>query len=199
MKIIGAIIAGGKSSRMGGVEKAFMQLSGKGILDLVIGRLEPQVDHLVINANGDPARFLEFELDVVPDVFMGLTTPLAGLHAGLKHAKNCGGDVLITSPSDIPFLPLDLASQLLDKAQAGGAAIARSGGQDHYVIGAWKTGLLDNLETAISRNGIFRVKDWAKHVDAAATEWPVIPHDPFFNVNTPEDLQLAEAIARANS
>ena len=196
MKVIGAIIAGGKSSRMGGEEKAFLKLSGKSILDLVIGRFDQQVDRVVINANGNGRRFSETGLEIVPDVLTTLTTPLAGLHACLRFAE--GSDFLVTVPSDTPFLPLDLAFRLLERAQKGGAAIAHSGGQDHFIIGAWKTSLVHELETAIQKDGLFRVKDWAARFSADIVTWPHLPYDPFFNVNSPEDLKFAEKIVRVN-
>jgi molybdenum cofactor guanylyltransferase len=199
MKVIGAIIAGGQSRRMEGREKAFLTLAGKKILAHVIARVEPQVDQLVINANGEPTRFSGFGLEVVPDVLTALTTPLAGIHATLQFAKNIGGDVLITIPSDTPFLPFDLVANLLEKTGTSGAAIGASGGQEHYIIGAWKTELLDGLESAIARDNLFRVKDWAHSVAAQKVEWPVEPHDPFFNVNAPEDLLQAERILKVST
>ena len=197
MKIIGAIIAGGQSSRMGGREKAFLELASKPVILHVIEQFEPQVDQLVINANGDANRFSEFGLEVVPDVLTSLTTPLAGLHAALVFTKSVDADVLITVPSDTPFLPFDLVAKLLEKAVASGAAIAASGGQEHYIIGAWKMELLDDLESAIARDNLFRVKDWAQRASAQKVEWLVKPHDPFFNVNAPEDLRIAEQILGA--
>jgi molybdenum cofactor guanylyltransferase len=196
MKIIGAIIAGGKSSRMGGQEKAFLKLAGKSILDLVIGRFDQQVDQVIINANGDGRRFSDAGLEVVPDSLAKPTTPLAGLHAGLSFAKDA--DFLVTVPSDAPFLPLDLVLRLVEGAQDRGAAIAHSGGQDHYIIGAWKTGLLPELERAIHEKEMFRMKDWVSHVSAGIVTWPHLPYDPFFNLNTRDDLKLAEGILRAN-
>ncbi|MDP1700820.1 MAG: molybdenum cofactor guanylyltransferase MobA [Aestuariivirga sp.] len=197
MKIIGAIIAGGRSSRMGGREKAFLELASKPVILHVIEQFEPQVDQLVINANGEPARFSEFGLDVVPDVLTSLTTPLAGLHAALKFTKSVEADVLVTVPSDTPFLPFNLVSKLMAKAVVRGAAIAASGDQVHYIIGAWKTELLDDLESAIARDNLFRVKDWAHRATAQKVEWPIKSHDPFFNVNAPEDLRNAEQILGA--
>jgi molybdopterin-guanine dinucleotide biosynthesis protein A len=194
MKIIGAIIAGGQSNRMEGREKAFLELASKPVILHVIEQLEPQVDQLVINANGDATRFFEFGLEVVPDVLTSLTTPLAGLHAALKFTKSVAAEVLVTVPSDTPFLPFNLVAKLLEKAVVRGAAIAASGDQEHYIIGAWKTELLDNLEKAIASDDLFRVKDWAHRASAQKVEWPVKPHDPFFNVNTPEDLRIAEQI-----
>lgn len=197
MKIIGAIIAGGQSSRMAGREKAFFELHGKPILAHVIERFGLQVDQLVINANGDAARFSEFGLGVIPDVLTSLTTPLAGLHASLQYAQKAKAGVLVSVPSDTPFLPIDLVARLLEKTVTSGAAIASSGGQDHYIIGAWKTELLDDLALAIAKDKLFRVKDWAQRAAAQKVEWPIHPFDPFFNVNTPEDLRIAEQIASA--
>jgi molybdopterin-guanine dinucleotide biosynthesis protein A len=198
MTIIGAIIAGGQSLRMGGREKAFLELDSKPIILHVIEQFEPQVDQLVINANGDAARFSEFGLEVVPDVLATLTTPLAGLHAALRFTKSADADVLMTVPSDTPFLPFDLAAKLLEKTMASGAAIAASGGQEHYIIGAWKTELLDDLDFAIAKDNLFRVKDWAHRVSALKVEWPVEPYDPFFNMNTPEDLLRAQHILKTS-
>lgn len=198
MTIIGAIIAGGRSSRMGGREKAFLELDSKPVILHVIEQFEPQVDQLVINANGELARFVEFGLDVVPDALKHLTTPLAGIHATLQFAKDIGGDVLVTVPSDTPFLPFDLVARLVEKVPSGGAVIASSGGQDHYLIGAWKTELLDDLDCAIAKDSLFRVKDWAHRVSAQKVEWPVEPFDPFFNVNTPEDLLRAHHILKTS-
>ena len=197
MKVIGAIIAGGRSSRMGGREKAFLELASKPVILHVIEQFEPQVDQLVINANGESARFSDFGLDVVPDVLTSLTTPLAGLHAALKFTKSVAAEVLVTVPSDTPFLPFDLVARLVENAGANGAAIAASGGQEHYIIGAWKAELLDDLESAVTKDNLFRVKDWAYRALAQKVEWPVMPHDPFFNVNAPEDLRIAEQILGA--
>jgi molybdopterin-guanine dinucleotide biosynthesis protein A len=198
MTIIGAIIAGGLSSRMGGREKALLELDSKPVILHVIEQFEPQVDQLVINANGEPARFSEFGLEVVPDVLTSLTTPLAGLHAALQFAKSVEANVLVTVPSDTPFLPFNLAAKLLENTMASGAAIAASGGQEHYIIGAWKTELLDDLERAIAKDNLFRVKDWAQRELAQKVEWPVEPFDPFFNVNTPEDLLRAQHILKTS-
>ena len=182
---------------MGEREKAFLPLAGKPILSYVIERLGPQVDQLLINANGDATRFAEFGLAVVPDVMMSLTTPLAGLHASLQFARDANAGLLVTVPSDTPFLPDDLVARLLENSKARGAAIASSGGQDHYIIGMWNTELLDGLEHAIASDNLLRVKDWADKISAARVKWPIQSFDPFFNVNTPEDLQVAERIAGA--
>ena len=182
---------------MEGREKAFLELASKPVILHVIEQFEPQVDQLVINANGDAARFSEFGLEVIPDVLTSLTTPLAGLHAALKFTNSVHADALVTVPSDTPFLPFDLVARLVENAGANGAAIAASGGQEHYIIGAWKAELLDDLESAVTKDNLFRVKDWANRVSAQSVVWSVEPYDPFFNVNAPEDLRIAEQILGA--
>ena len=189
MTTAGVIIAGGRSSRMGGEEKAFRIIGGRAILDRIIARVKPQVDVLAINANGDASRFAATNLAVFADRFADLATPLAGLHASLAWACDHGHDRLLTVPADTPFLPLDLAKRL------EAPAIAASGGQEHFIVGSWPTALADRLERAIRDDGLFRVKDWAKLVNAKPVEWPITPYDPFFNINTPQDLAEAARIA----
>jgi molybdenum cofactor guanylyltransferase len=188
MKILGAIIAGGQSRRMGGVEKAFLQLGSKTLIEHVVARLTPQVDDVIINANGDAARFHGV---VVPDAITHIQTPLVGLHAVLAYAKNY--DAVLTVPSDGPFLPLDLKQKL-----CGGAAIACSGGQAHYLTGFWPVSLFAKLEDAILNRGLVRMQDWVLECQAAKVEWEVTPHDPFFNINTPDDVVRAEAILKSS-
>jgi molybdopterin-guanine dinucleotide biosynthesis protein A len=191
MRVMGAIVAGGQSLRMGR-EKAVAEVAGESLLQRTIAAVTPQVELLVLNANGDPARFAATGLAVLPDVRVAVRTPLAGIHAGLARAQRLGFERLLTVPSDCPFLPADLVQRL---ALAGGeAAIAASGGQSHFLTGLWSTALLAPLETGLDQ-GLFRVQDWALHAGAEAVHWPVHPFDPFFNVNSPEDLAEANDIA----
>ena len=192
MRIAGAVIAGGRSSRMG-EEKAFAMLGGQPLLAHVIGRIAAQTEEVFINANGDPARFDGFGRAVIPDLNNGIATPLAGLQACLQFAAAGHFDAVVTVPSDAPFVPRDLVRRLADRSAR--AAIARSGGQDHFLTGLWSVGLRPELDRAIAQDGLARVKDWARRCQAVTVEWPVDPHDPFFNVNTPEDLAEARRIA----
>jgi molybdopterin-guanine dinucleotide biosynthesis protein A len=191
MRLAGVIIAGGKSSRMG-EEKALAMLGGKPLLAHVIDRIRPQVNDLIVNANGDASRFQHFGLTVVPDLRSDIGTPLAGLHAALTWAREQGYDAALTVPSDAPFLPRDLLARL--KAAKADAAIAASADQAHFLTGLWSHGLLEKLEHAIEIQNIFRVKDWVKACSAATVTWPDQPFDPFFNVNTPQELAEAERI-----
>lgn len=192
MRIAGAVIAGGRSSRMG-QEKAFAILGGQTLLAHVIARIASQTDEVFINANGDPARFDGFGRAVIPDLSSGIASPLAGLQACLQFAAAGHFDAVLTVPSDAPFVPRDLVRRLAEGSPR--AAIARSGGQDHFLTGLWSVGLRPELDRAMAQEGLVRVKDWVRRCQAVSVAWPVGPHDPFFNVNTPEDLADARRIA----
>ena len=193
MKLAGVIIAGGRSSRMEGREKIFIGIGGKTLLDRIMGRMMHQIDRLAINANGDATRFGSTGLTVIADLPGDVESPLAGLHAALRWANAHGFDRLVTVPSDTPFLPRDLVSKLAGAMHK--AAIAASGGQKHFLTGLWPVPLCGMLDDAIENTRMFRVQDWAQRAEAASVEWPAQPFDPFFNVNTPEDLAEARKIA----
>lgn len=191
MRIAGVIIAGGRSTRMG-AEKALVMVAGKPILQHIVERIAPQVDALSLNANGDPFRFASISVPVIADRRGDIGTPLAGLHAGLHWTSSLGFDAMLSLPSDCPFLPRDLAARLGDGTLP---CIASSGGERHVLTGLWPAALLPSLEAALSEGGVFRVKDWAALVQARQVDWKTTPYDPFFNVNTPEELAEANRIA----
>ena len=184
MQILGAIIAGGKSSRMGR-DKALMDFQGRPLISVVAERLRPQVDWLVFNANGDATRFAHLGCEVVPDRY-DMHTPLAGLHAALTFGAEQGFDAVLTAPCDTPFLPLDLVARMKNAAPA----IAMSGRQDHYLTGLWPTDLLALLELEL-KSGLQRVMDFAALAKVHRVEWPVTPQDPFANLNTPKEFKSA--------
>lgn len=196
MRILGAIIAGGHSTRMGGREKSFLELAGASLLERTLSRLRFQVDDVVINANGDASRFSAAGVVVVEDVLTNVGTPLSGLHAALYYGASKGFDAVVTVPSDAPFLPLDLVERLLEGGEVTGAAIARSGGQDHYLTGIWTTAMATSLGRLVETEGMKRVQDFVARTRAEKVVWTAVPHDPFFNINTPEDLSVAESIVR---
>lgn len=198
MNILGAIIAGGASSRMGR-EKALIGIDGVPLIERVASRLRFQVDSLVINANGDPGRFASLAYPVVPDELTDIGTPLAGIHAVLRHARAQGFAAAVTVPSDTPFLPLDLVQRLAEAGAHKGAAIAMTLGQPHYLTGIWTTALLPALERRMKDEGLRRVQDFATAAEAERVLWSDHPHDPFFNINTPDDLRRALEIARAEA
>jgi len=192
MSVCAVIVAGGQSSRMGR-EKAFELVRGRSILQRIVATITTQVAEVVINANGGEGRFGATGLQVIPDLRPDVTTPLAGVHAAISHAAVHGFSAVLTVPSDTPFLPADLVRRLTEAKQS--AAIAASGGQQHYLTGLWSVELLPAIERALDAPRTPRLQDWCRMCDTAVVTWPAVPHDPFFNVNTPEELAEAERIA----
>jgi molybdenum cofactor guanylyltransferase len=198
VKPVGVLLAGGLARRMGGGDKALRTLGGKPLLDHVIARLGPQVSALVINANGDPARFAAYGLPVIPDSVGDFAGPLAGVLAGLDWAAANAPDVtdVITAPTDGPFLPRDLAERLTAARDAGGAdlACAESAGQAHPVVGLWPVRLREDLRRAMIDDDIRKVDRWTARHRLEAVAFSTDPVDPFFNANAPDDLVAAEAL-----
>lgn len=192
MTICAVIVAGGRSSRMRR-EKAFELVRGRSILQRVVAALQGQAADIVVNANGDGDRFRQAVPTVIPDLRTDVSTPLAGVHAALHHAVAHGFAAVLTVPSDTPFLPADLVSRLA--AAKRPAAIAASAGQQHYLTGLWSAELLPAIEAALDQPRTPRLQDWCRACDAAVVTWQHLPYDPFFNVNTPEELAEAERIA----
>src|SRR5215472_1788446 len=193
MNIAGVLLAGGLARRMGGGDKPLRLIAGRSLLDRVIERLRPQVAALVLNANGDPARFAAYGLPVVADSVSGNPGPLAGVLAGLdwtaQHRPDC--PMVVSVATDAPFLPADLVSRLAAglAADAADLACAASGGQPHPVIGLWPVRLRDALRHAVAEEGLRKVDLWTARYRLATVAFPERPIDPFFNANRPEDLE----------
>lgn len=197
---VGVILAGGQSRRMGGGDKGLRHLGGRRILDRVVERIEPQVAALALNANGDPKRFSDLGLPVLADSLPNYAGPLAGVLAGLDWAIDQGAETIVTVAGDTPFFPEDLVPQLLLAAEGGNPplALAGSGGFRHPTFGLWPVALRDDLKAALE-SGVRKVVVWTEAHAAATAEFPATPFDPFFNVNTPDDLAEAERIAGGRS
>ena len=193
------VLAGGLGRRMGGGDKPMREIGGRTILDHVIERLEGQCDGLVLNANGDPARFARFGLPVIADTIEGYPGPLAGILAALEWAaaNRPGIEWIVSAAGDCPFLPRDLVARLQQARSAEGAdlAVAASGGQAHPVIGLWKVALRDELRHALIDEDLRKIDRWTARYRLATVTWPVEPVDPFFNANTVDDLAEAERLA----
>ncbi|MFZ5691459.1 MAG: molybdenum cofactor guanylyltransferase MobA [Pseudomonadota bacterium] len=196
---LGLILAGGLARRMGGGDKALIEIGGRTILDRVIDTMTPQCDGIVLNANGDPARFARFGLPVIPDDVPNFAGPLAGILAGLDWAAAHRSNVswLASVPGDCPFLPHDLVVKLHAAREAAGTplACARSGDWRHPVAGLWPVALRADLRRALVEEGLHKIEVWTARHGIAIAEWPDRPVDPFFNVNTPEDRARANEIA----
>jgi molybdopterin-guanine dinucleotide biosynthesis protein A len=196
---LGLVLAGGLARRMGGGDKARIKIGGASILQRVLACLRPQCSGIIINANGDLARFADTGLPVVADSVPDFAGPLAGILAGLDWAAQNAPAVewLASVPGDCPFLPKDLVARLHDARAASNVplACARSGEWRHPVVGLWPVKLREDLRHALVGEDLHKIELWTARHGIGIAEWPTVPFDPFFNVNTPKDAAQAEAIA----
>jgi len=185
-KPLGVVLAGGLARRMGGGDKARLRIGGRTIIERVLARLKPQCAALILNANGDPARFADTGLAVVPD-----SVP--------DWAAREAPDVadIVSVPGDCPFLPEDLVARLsaARTREAAPLACARSGEWRHPVVGLWPVALRGDLRQALVAEGMRKIEAWTARHGVAVADWPAVPVDPFFNINTPDDAAEAERIA----
>lgn len=201
-QIVGVLLAGGLSRRMGGGDKCLANLGGRTMLAHSLARLQPQVSTIILNANGEPARFGDIGLPVVADPVDGFVGPLAGVLAGMQWTRANRPDAshIATASTDAPFLPLDLVTRLAAAlgSQPRHIALASSGGHLHPVIGLWPVALADDLEAQLLE-GTRKVLHWTDRHGTVAVEFPLTEIngnavDPFFNANRPEELDEARRI-----
>jgi len=197
---LGVILAGGRASRMGGGDKSLRPLAGRRVIDHVLERLRPQVINIALSANGDPVRFAAFDLPVIADSIAEFPGPLAGVLAGMDWAADQGAEHILTVAADTPFFPADLQARLADAREVAGVpiALAATPGPDriyrHPTFGLWPVALREDLRRAL-KGGLRKVVLWCDQHGCAEALFPVEPFDPFFNINRPEDLAQAEAMA----
>lgn len=194
--IAGLVLAGGLSRRMGGGEKGLQLLAGQSMISRVIDRIAPQVEHLAINANSDPAPYRAFDLPVLPDTIKGHVGPLAGVLTGLEWAAALPGVThVVTAATDTPFLPLDLVARFTALSGLERIVIARSNGNRHPVFGLWPVVLRQDLAEWLATSDTMKVLAWVHRHDFAFCDFEAgcdgVP-DPFFNANTPEELDEAK-------
>ena len=197
----GLVLAGGLARRLGGRDKTLVKIAGSTILDRELAILSGQCAGVVINANGDPARFADTGCEVVADSVPDFAGPLAGILAGLDWlaAQGRGIEWLLSVPGDCPFLPDDLVERLHEARRKLGAgvplAVARSGDRQHHVTGLWPLALREDLRKALTTEGLRKAEGFVARYNVAIADWPAEPFDPFFNVNTPDDIEHANALA----
>lgn len=199
--IAGVILAGGASRRMGGVDKCLVDLGGQPILARIIARLRPQVAHLALSANGDAARFAAFGLPVLPDREGQHDGPLSGVLAGLTWAgQQPNIRAIVTVSSDLPFLPLDLVPRLFNAD--GALRVARSGDRVHPTVALWPLAILDAVASALAQRRrkamAFVEAHNAHYVTFPFEDGAGHPVDPFFNANTPDDLDAARRLLQTS-
>ena len=191
---IGVILAGGLSSRMGGGDKGLLTLGGVSLLGRVKVRLGKQISPVILNANGDPSRFDGLGVPVVNDTIAGFAGPLAGVLAGMDYAASQGATHIVTVAADTPFFPTNFVARL-DEAGADLAMAVtpdpERGQARHPTFGKWPVSLRDDLRDALN-DGVRKVVQWTKPHGCVNVDFDTVPFDPFFNVNTPEDMAQAE-------
>lgn len=196
---VGAILAGGLARRMGGGDKALRMVGDRNVLTRLIDRLDKQVSHVILNANDDPARFRDHGLPVVADSLPNRPGPLAGILAALDWTVAFASGVhwVVTAPGDAPFIPRDLVRRLHAARQSADAAMAcaASRGQVHPVVALWPVAIGNDLRSAVVEQRIRRIDRFTERYGCIEVEWPTEPIDPFFNVNTLEDLNEANRLA----
>ena len=190
--VAGLVLAGGKASRFGGVDKAFIQLAGQTLIEHVLARLQPQVTVTAISANGDPSRFAAFGLPVLPDdpAFQDCG-PLTGVLSGLRWAAMQKIEFLLTTPVDTPLLPTTLCARLMP-----GPAVAVQNGQMHPLTALWPVGFAPALEAFLRQPGKHKVSAAL----ALCAARPVVfagSDAAFTNINSPADLTAAQAASAA--
>jgi len=196
---VGGILAGGLARRLGGGDKSLRTVGDRTVLAWLIDRLTPQVAHVILNANDDPGRFGTLGLPVVADSLPDHPGPLAGVLAALDWSAESAPGIawVVTVPGDAPFIPRDLVSRLHAGRQRSNATMACAASQDraHPVIALWPVSVRDELRSAVAEHGIRRIDRFTQRYACAVVGWPATPVDPFFNVNTPEDLAEANRAA----
>jgi len=195
---LGVILAGGLARRMGGGDKTLLTVGDDTLLQHCINRLAPQVEGMIINANGDPTRFAEYNIPIVADSITDEKTtfagPLAGVLAGMEWVRENEPDVkyIVTVAGDTPFFPSDLVNVMQKKlSEQTPLVCAATNGRGHPVFGLWPVALADDLRDAL-RAGTRKVLAWTEPHGLAFAEFPSQPLDPFFNLNKPEDLITAK-------
>ncbi len=193
------VLAGGLSRRMGS-PKSDLQLGGRTMLSRIVARLRPQVGNIAVNLNAEPAVGIDGSIPVIADTVPGFLGPLAGVLTAMRHVAATTPDAshVVVVPTDTPFFPDDLVSHMAAAmTEHQQIAVAASVGQMHPLFALWPVALADDLESWMAKDAKRRVRAFIERHASVTVDFPVImtskgAFDPFFNVNTPEDLAEAE-------
>ena len=197
--VVGVILAGGLAKRMGGGDKCLLPLAGKSLLQRTIERAQPQVSQLLLNANGNSLRFARSRLPVVADANPNNLGPLAGVHAGFvwMQVNTPKLEWLMSFASDTPFFPMDIADKMLAAANNWNKklVVATSNSRVHPVFSLWHTSLAPRIAAQLVTGEAPRLQEWINAVEPLEMNFSAEGYDPFFNINTPQDLYAAEPLA----
>jgi molybdopterin-guanine dinucleotide biosynthesis protein A len=184
------VLAGGQARRLGGVDKPLLTLGGQTVLGRILDTLATQAGPIALSANGDPKRFAGFGLPVLEDEALAGEGPLAGVLVGLDWAAALGHATLLTVPGDTPFLPADLVARLIPAPSC-----AASGGRVHHLVALWPVAARAALRIWLGQPGPRGVRDFSAMLEKRQIDFDTVAWDPFLNVNTPDDLDRARALA----
>jgi molybdopterin-guanine dinucleotide biosynthesis protein A len=192
------ILAGGQARRMGGADKAFLKLGGETLIERAIERARPQTGGLIINASGDLKRFAPLGCEVIADRIGGFLGPLAGILSGFEWMRANRSDALwlASFACDCPFFPADMVMKLIAEAEKHSVqiAFAASGERHHPVFAVWNASLPVTSESVLQGQGLRKMDDFVAGFPSTRVVFPSAPVDPFFNINTPDDLARAETL-----
>ena len=192
-KIAALIMIGGQSRRMGGGNKSFIKFNGKTIFDRVAENITPQIKKIIVNCNDERKELLKYNFTIIKDIKKGYLGPLAGIHSAMNwlNINDFNAEWLITLPGDTPFIPDDLISNFKKKMISDNKIIlAQSGNKIHPVIGAWHLSLFKNLDNELNK-GVRKILSWASLHKIDYVKYSINKFDPFFNINTKEDIKKA--------
>lgn len=199
-KIVGVcILAGGLARRMGGLDKPLVEISGKTMLAHILSTIQPRTKGpIILNANGDLARYADYKLPIVPDIVPNFAGPLAGILTGLDWMNRYDPkpDFMLSLPGDAPLIPPNLIERLATTAETEQAEIVSvtSNNRTHPVIALWSLNLLEALRHAVINEGIRKIDLWTETKKLLYVDWDISPYDPFYNINRTEDLAYAASI-----
>jgi len=196
--ILGAILAGGQSKRMG-KDKLFLELNNKKLIEHTIDKVKKYLKKVIIITNQDNEFFSKNNLTTVKDCVEGQLGPLVGILTAMKWAKEnlnkCSW--IATFPCDTPFFPESIIKSFIEESKKKESLIlcASSHGRKHNIFGLWSLDLYDKLKDDLMNKKVRKVQDWIEKNKIKNLEFEFKDYDPFFNINTKEDLEFAKKLS----
>jgi len=196
-KIALALLAGGQARRMGGMDKGEIRIDGQSIISSLLQRFGDKCDYLLMNANGDLARFAHYEIDIIQDKLEGYQGPLAGIYSCLDYVRHTQPliDYVVTLPIDAPFVPAGLIDDLLAAKDKAPLISVQSHGRTHPVIGLWPVHMVEDLQKALLIEGLRKIDAVTEPLGCHYLTYDDVP-DPFVNLNRLADLQALQQEGR---